>query len=219
MNPNPIVRNIPVFAFPPTLKFYLNNKHSYKQSLALYNPYDFPVRFKVLSTNPNKYTVIDPEGSIGPKSCVDLIIRHTMPTATNCSVLDKFRISYLDHTTRQVLGHRDVESRLLNTEPDSASNEGDTFQNLLLTERGPENKQQAMQYPMTNIHSQSNHTTNKLIAIVTAVVAIGALLLPTHLVDSPESSVIPTHFHLSVNLKLVFSYVLGIVTMVIFIRP
>lgn len=46
--------------------------------------------------------MIDPEGSIGPHSCVDIVIRHTMPLAANCNVIDKFRISMSDHTTKQV---------------------------------------------------------------------------------------------------------------------
>lgn len=40
------IKKIPVFVFPNTLKFYLGSKASHKQLLTLYNPYDFPVRFK-----------------------------------------------------------------------------------------------------------------------------------------------------------------------------
>lgn len=56
----------------------------------------------VLCTSPNKYTVIDPEGSIAPQSCIDLVVRHTMPISATCNALDKFRISISDHVTKQV---------------------------------------------------------------------------------------------------------------------
>ncbi|VEN35074.1 unnamed protein product [Callosobruchus maculatus] len=97
------IKKIPVFVFPNSLKFYLASKTTHKQLLTLYNPYDFPVRFKVLCTAPNKYAVIDPEGSIGPRMLVDIVIRHTMPIPANCNVTDKFRISMQDHTTKQVI--------------------------------------------------------------------------------------------------------------------
>lgn len=47
--------------------------------------------------------MIDPEGSIGPHMLVDIVIRHTAPTQTNCNVTDKFRISMQDHSTQQVV--------------------------------------------------------------------------------------------------------------------
>lgn len=41
-----IMKNFPVFVFPVSLEFYLNARHTYKQLLTLYNPYDFAVNFK-----------------------------------------------------------------------------------------------------------------------------------------------------------------------------
>lgn len=112
------VQKIPVFVYPNAIKFYLTSRTTHKQLLTLYNPYDFPVRFKgkpvnykssvlyeivlVLCTAPNKYSVIDPEGSIGPRSCVDIVIRHNAPISAHCNVIDKFRISMQDHTTKKV---------------------------------------------------------------------------------------------------------------------
>lgn len=111
-------RKVPVFVFPTSLKFYVNSRQTHKQLLTVYNPYEFPVKFKgnfffliftftlfvflVLSTAPNKYAVIDPEGSMGPLSCVDIVIRHTMPISGNCNVIDKFRITMQDHSTKEV---------------------------------------------------------------------------------------------------------------------
>jgi len=57
----------------------------------------------VLCTAPNKYQVVDPEGIIKAKSCVDLVIRHTALLASNCNVVDKFRIHMQEYPTKQVI--------------------------------------------------------------------------------------------------------------------
>jgi len=56
----------------------------------------------VLCTAPNKYTVVDPEGSIRPKFCVDIVVRHSAVSPANCNITDKFRIHLQNHTTKQV---------------------------------------------------------------------------------------------------------------------
>ncbi|XP_025829273.1 motile sperm domain-containing protein 1-like [Agrilus planipennis] len=144
------IQKLPVFVFPPALKFYLNSRQTHKQLLTLYNPYEFPVRFKVLCTSPNKYTVIDPEGSIGPSKCVDIVIRHTMPLLAHCNITDKFRITLQDHTTKQVLGKRDIESKLLQAESDTSSNDGDNFHSLPHAEKDLDEPRN-VQYPIKNI--------------------------------------------------------------------
>lgn len=63
----------------------------------------FIYMFLVLCTAPHKYVVNDPDGSIRPQCCVDIVIRHSMPIATNCNINDKFRITVLDHNTKQVI--------------------------------------------------------------------------------------------------------------------
>ena len=37
---------LPVFVFPHSLAFYLDDASSLKQILTLYNPYDFQIKFK-----------------------------------------------------------------------------------------------------------------------------------------------------------------------------
>ena len=37
---------LPVFVFPTTLNFFLDDQRSHKQVLTLYNPYEFTVEFK-----------------------------------------------------------------------------------------------------------------------------------------------------------------------------
>jgi hypothetical protein len=40
------MKNFPVFVFPVSLEFYLSARHTHKQLLTVYNPYDFSVNFK-----------------------------------------------------------------------------------------------------------------------------------------------------------------------------
>ncbi|KAJ8924703.1 hypothetical protein NQ315_000854 [Exocentrus adspersus] len=207
------IKKIPVFVFPNTLKFYLGSKASYKQLLTLYNPYDVPVKFKVLCTAPNKYTVIDPEGSIGPHTVVDIIIRHTAPISSNCHARDKFRIVMEDHATRQVLGKREVEAILLHDERDDLSNDGD-FHSLPFTERSSVIDDRRT---FTNRLQPPVHQSNYLILIVIGLVSAGSLLLP-YQNEKPESSFVPWFLYVPINFKLSMAYVLGAVSMLIF-RP
>lgn len=39
-------RELPVFTFPNELKFYADDKDFLRQILTLYNPYDFPIKFR-----------------------------------------------------------------------------------------------------------------------------------------------------------------------------
>lgn len=120
------MKNFPVFVFPVALEFYLNARHTHKQLLTVYNPYDFSVNFKglyaivkrvviivsflyslrmcftVLCTSPNKFTVIDPEGVISPQSCIDIVVRYTQPSVAHCDSIEKFRITMYDKNTQQV---------------------------------------------------------------------------------------------------------------------
>lgn len=56
-----------------------------------------------MCTAPNKYTVVDPEGSIKPHCCIDIVVRHNATTSSNCNITDKFRIQMQDHATKQVI--------------------------------------------------------------------------------------------------------------------
>jgi hypothetical protein len=42
----PGVVQVPVFVYPSPITFYLEDQSTHKQVLTLYNPYDFPIRFR-----------------------------------------------------------------------------------------------------------------------------------------------------------------------------
>ena len=39
-------RDLPVFTFPNSLAFYADDKDTLRQILTVYNPYEFPVKFR-----------------------------------------------------------------------------------------------------------------------------------------------------------------------------
>jgi hypothetical protein len=61
-----------IIVHPRLLEFFYDDSNSYKQTTTLYNPSDFVIKFKVLSTAPKKYFVTEPEGYLNPKACVEL---------------------------------------------------------------------------------------------------------------------------------------------------
>ena len=42
----PQLKGLPVFIFPHSIKFYIDDQSSHKQVLTLYNPYDFRLKFQ-----------------------------------------------------------------------------------------------------------------------------------------------------------------------------
>jgi hypothetical protein len=47
---------IPVFVYPSTgLNFYTNDQNSYKQVITLFNPYEFIIKFKGISSKSHNF--------------------------------------------------------------------------------------------------------------------------------------------------------------------
>ncbi|XP_076629464.1 motile sperm domain-containing protein 1 [Colletes latitarsis] len=204
-----IPRKLPVFVFPQNITFFLDDQSTHKQVLTLYNPYDFPIKFKVLSTAPNKYKVIDPEGTIKARCFVDIVIRHTSLMLSNCNVIDKFRIQMQEHPTKQTIGKRDVEAKLLPGTTDSTGRstpDPEMFQQLPINE-----SRQQQSYALLTQNKTIDRGTN-YVALIAGIICIAGLLLPT---EGEQYNRVPDYLHLSINFKLIFSYVLGLVTIII----
>ncbi|CAL7934139.1 unnamed protein product [Xylocopa violacea] len=239
-------RKLPVFVFPQSMTFFLDDQSTHKQVLTLYNPYDFQIRFKVLCTAPNKYKVVDPEGTIKARCCVDIVVRHTSLVLSNCNVIDKFRIQMQEHPTKQTIGKRDVEAKLLpgTTETIGRSTpDPEMFQQLPINETRQQQsyaliaqnkaidkcmrKSVKLQYDLFGGNTQHKSTKMYLssdmqyamdkggtnyVALIAGIICIVGLLLPT---EGEQNNSVPEYLHLSINFKLIFSFVLGMVTIII----
>lgn len=212
------MKNFPVFVFPVSLEFYFSARHTHKQLLTVYNPYDFSVNFKVLCTSPNKFTVIDPEGVIAPQSCIDIVVRYTQPSVSHCNTTEKFRITMYDRNTQQALGKRDIPTKLIEGEPSNTNPEslGDSFHPLIAKPAAPRPSEEHGRF-ICNHPSHRDQQPINVVAVAVSICCIAALLLPTQPEENVKSQW-PEWLHIGSNLKLVFSFVLGLVSMLV-LRP
>uniref|UniRef100_A0A3Q0SXM2 Motile sperm domain-containing protein 1 n=1 Tax=Amphilophus citrinellus TaxID=61819 RepID=A0A3Q0SXM2_AMPCI len=196
--PGLVEGRLPVFVFPTELVFYADEQSSHKQVLTLYNPYEFALKFKVLCTAPNKYTVVDATGAVRPQCCVDIVIRHRDVRACHYGVYDKFRLQVSEQSQRKALGRKEVTATLR----PSASQE-------------PPSPRDIVYYIITLFQSSESRPVAggpSLLTVLLGLMCMAALMLPTL---GEQESTVPVYLHLSINKKLVAAYVLGLLTMVI----
>jgi len=204
---------LPVFVFPPSLTFFLDDATTHKQIVTVYNPYDFPISYQVLCNAPNRYTVDFPQGVIRAKCSLDVIVRHTDICLSNVLATDKLRIQITEEGSRQqVLGRKDVLVTLLNGGPDKHSaNNSDRFEPAAQqqgSQQGPDITAQQPQEQQP--FYQGGRGGPSLVLVGAAVVCLVGLLLPTDGDKSPSR--LPPYLHLNANIKIVIAYILGLMT-------
>ncbi|XP_033100981.1 motile sperm domain-containing protein 1-like [Anneissia japonica] len=198
---------LPVFAFPSELNYYADDRSSHKQVLTLYNPYEFPLRFKVLSTSPKKYTVIESEGTIKHGCCIDVVIRYKDVNPTYYGSRDKFRLQIYEQGQRKSLGRKDIVSMLF----ESSQEKG----------KDSEFEESESSVDVGGVPSSSQHLRDgtryqssgpSLLMILLTMACMVALMVPT---QGDKESRLPEYLHLTINQKLIAAYILGLVTMVL----
>lgn len=212
-SPNILDGKVPVFVFPVQLDFYYEDQTTHKRVVTIYNPYEFDVTFKVLCNNPKKYAVVEPEGRIMGQKCVDIVIRHVAVSPQTVETTDKFRIHMFEEGTQEILGKKDILATLHPGAPETESSSlGKETRKSLGVLSSLSSHQTAAQAEGQG-GRDPQHPPN-YVACLAAVVCILALFLPT---EGEVSSLLSDYpwLHLSVNQKLVFAYVLGLVTMAI----
>lgn len=194
---------LPVFIFPPALDFYADDQASHKQVLTLYNPFPRVLRYKVLSTAPLHYTVVDAEGLVKPNSCIDIVTRHRDIRARHYGSADKFRVEIWEEGGgRGVGGRKDIPATLHPTRPQSR-------------ERGT--SESPKWHPPSHVFSVRHGVPRPLspglfgLYILVGLVSLVVLMLPLH---GDPRSFLHENLHVSVIQKLVAAYVLGLLTMV-----
>jgi len=212
------VKRLPVFVFPSSITFFAEDSSSHKQVVTLYNPYEFVVNFRVLCTAPWKYRIIDPEGSIKPHCCVDIVIRHNSIEPSCMNVTDKFRIQMIEYNRSQILGKKDLLVTLLPGKPNNTSTSSqESFQHFAsdFPPIATDNETLKTNASLESISKPGQSTTgSNYIAVCVAVICIIALMLPSS--EEKTSDSLWSIFYLSSHQKMVFAYSLGLVTMVIF---
>ncbi|KAI1724063.1 MSP (Major sperm protein) domain-containing protein [Ditylenchus destructor] len=105
--------SFPVFLQPAELHFIVSKPDTHKQVLTVYNPYEFGIRFTVLSNAPSRYRVVEPRGFIRPKCYVDIMIRHLSPTLAAMANNDCLRIEIFREGDATPCGRKDVVMSVL----------------------------------------------------------------------------------------------------------
>lgn len=198
---------LPVFVFPTTLNFYIDDQSSHKQVLTLYNPYEFTVLFKVLCNNPTKYNVVETEGLIKSKCCIDIVIRvidyHQVVRRE-----DKFRIHLYEHGLPKLLGKKDILAVLCDKVEDNEKESSKESRRPKLNEVDELFQQHRRESVVIQRSLPSVHVLLLLLACIIV------LMLPTQGENNINSNV-PKYLYLSVNQKLIAAFILGLVTMAV----
>lgn len=208
---------VPVFVFPVQLDFYYEDQTTHKRLVTIYNPYEFDVTFKVLCNNPKKYAVVEPEGKILGQKCVDIVIRHVAVSPQTCETTDKFRIHMFEEGSAELLGKKDILATLHPGPPPAESSSLGTQQRKTLGVLSSLAGRQQQLAESGLLSRDGVRQPPNYIACLAAVICILALFLPTEGEGLASSHLLADNpwLHLSVNQKLVFAYVLGLVTMAI----
>ncbi|KAM6959712.1 motile sperm domain-containing protein 1-like [Tautogolabrus adspersus] len=205
------VSPLPVFLFPSELLFHSAETSSHRRVLTLYNPYSFSLSFKMYCTAPSLYRVVESEGSVRAKSCVDLVVRHLDVSPRHWGRRDRFR---LEVRGGGQVGGREIWAELRGGEEGGGGEEkrGGGQQRAL----SPHTSLSPLLVP-TRSHLQLPTCTavrsvsQWVVCVSVAALCVAVLMLPLHTESSP---VVPRCLHVSVNQKLVCAYILGLLTMV-----
>ncbi|KAJ8255027.1 hypothetical protein GJAV_G00200140 [Gymnothorax javanicus] len=184
------------------LVFYAQDRSSHRRVLTFYNPYSFALSFKVLCTAPALYNVVEAEGHVRARSCVDIVVRNRDVSPRNWGRRDRFRLEVWGGGQR---GTREIWAELKGGEAEEKS---------LSSPQGrvaPPGSSAAVLPPGVLIPDRGRDPSLFALYIIIGLVCITVLMLPLH---SEPSPLVPAHIHVTVMQKLVCAYILGLLTMV-----
>ncbi|XP_006809491.2 motile sperm domain-containing protein 1-like [Neolamprologus brichardi] len=196
------VPRLAVFLFPSEMVFYAEQRSSHRRVLTLYNPYSFSLSFKMWCTAPSFYRVVEAEGNIRAKSCVDLVVRHLDVSPRNWGRRDRFRMEVRGGGQ---VGRREIWAELRGGQEEEEQRGGQ--------QRAP--PRPTSQLLPTQAHLPActavRSASQWAVCVAVAVLCVTVLMLPLH---TDSNSLVPRWLHVSTNQKLVCAYTLGLVTMV-----
>lgn len=214
---------LPFFCSANSLLFYLNDPSSLSQVLTLYNPYEFTVRYKILCTAPQKYSIGEPQGEIRAQHSIDTVVRllDTSSSFTNQNVEQRIRIQFFDRRkSQELIGKRDVVCKIFSYKP-AEQNPDEDIHDTTRSNRMRMNTTTATTFTTNSTINPQTETRDPWVLFILTIIGIVCaviLVLPT--IPDPDTNSqmkIPSYLHMTTNSKVIASYVLGLLT-VVFIR-
>uniref|UniRef100_A0A1I7USH2 Motile sperm domain-containing protein 1 n=1 Tax=Caenorhabditis tropicalis TaxID=1561998 RepID=A0A1I7USH2_9PELO len=196
---------LPVFLNTTELHFRLSEK-SQAKLFTLYNPFGHSITYKILCTATRNYTLNETTGTLQAKCCQDIVVRciQRLPVGN----VDKLKIEICKK------GAQTSGSCVLNliTVPSGHPDPEETRNNESLL---PTNRMSAS---MTSERGNDRNQANMWACLVVGLFCAIALVCPTAGEPDSKTSSVPPMLHMSAQQKLVASYILGIVSVLI-LRP
>ncbi|XP_025079420.1 motile sperm domain-containing protein 1-like [Pomacea canaliculata] len=190
---------VAVLVIPPSLTFYTNDVKTHQQVFTIYNLNDFPVKYAVTSTTPQKYHIPNDVGVVDGKDYKNIDITIKEVFLKNEGVIDKFRVNLYDR--KDFLGHKDVTAQLLPGRSKTLEEGSDKFRSM-----SPQ-QTSTCQSTDRDITLSAQSRGPGLGLIMTCMILLLVLCLPNQ--GDTESS-LPMYLHLSVNNKVFIGIIFGV---------
>ncbi|XP_041635024.1 motile sperm domain-containing protein 3-like, partial [Cheilinus undulatus] len=169
----------------------------------------------VYCTASSLYRVVESEGSVRAKSCVDLVVRHLDVSPRHWGRRDRFR---LEVKGGGQVGTREIWAELRGGGEEEGGGGGEERRR-----GGSQQRTLPPQIPLSPLLVPTNaqlqlptctavrSASQWVVCVTVAVLCVAVLMLPLQTESSP---VVPRCLHVSTNQKLVCAYTLGLLTMV-----
>ncbi|CAD6189262.1 unnamed protein product [Caenorhabditis auriculariae] len=195
---------LPVFLSLPELQFDTTGQPAVGL-FTIFNPYNFPINYRVMSTATRIYNVSESSGYILAQCCKDITVRCLQRTTQGSC--ERLKIDISKRSDPSITGTKQLLIRTvskLEASPSSATPNITNWQQDL----------QSMTAVARREVSDKMSST-MLLCVFLAILCAMALVTPTvGDADAPTSSV-PPALHLTLPQKLVAAYLLGILSVVI----
>ncbi|RCN30608.1 hypothetical protein ANCCAN_23615 [Ancylostoma caninum] len=215
---------LPVFVSVSEIEFPVSER-SPRRVITVYNPYGYPIQYKVLCNALGNYSVSNSKGILHANCCKDLVVKCT--TRLSVGTTDCLRVEIMRPGETEVLGSRDILLRIFSesspapTDPASSMMTEREFRGDFGSSRRTSSRARDDQDRSKWTHFEefeNNAASSQLACLGVAVICAIALMAPTQGDPAAAESLLPHHFHLTVPQKLVAAYILGIVS-ILLLRP
>ncbi|KAF6021386.1 hypothetical protein EB796_020309 [Bugula neritina] len=215
---------LPVFIFPQKLEFFMDDVTTFKSTLSIYNPYNFPLRYKLKRSvkEENKYQVSEPEGVVKSHCCVDLVIRHQQPYLENVGTKDVFRIKIIRDSDKKHIAQQDVPATLYRSRDEHLQAAGVNRQGDI-RRPGASRQTESRVTPPRETPDQAHHSSDSdgvppqldPLVVIIGLVCLLVLALPY---QGEDNYYLPEYVRTTESYRLSAAFFLGMVVLYIFIK-